>query len=66
MACFVLSHYWNFCLIFASVRCPQFWFAWTGQVLSRAGSGVADIGLINCIDGISVSAGTCAVQFRFF
>jgi len=61
MACIVLSHYWNFYLIFAAVRCPQFWFG-TGQVLSRAGSGVADIGLINCIGGISVSgAGTCAV-----
>lgn len=35
-------------------------------MLSRAGSGVADIGLINCIGGISVSAGTCPVQFRFF
>jgi len=33
----------------------------TGQVLSRAGSGVADSGLINCIGGISVGAGTCAV-----
>jgi hypothetical protein len=34
-------------------------------MLSRAGSGIADIGLI--IGGISVSgAGTCAVQCRFF
>lgn len=62
-----LSHYWNFCLIFAAVRRPQFWFVWTGQVLSRAGFDVGDIGLINCIGGISVSvAGTCAVQCRFF
>lgn len=66
MACMVVTLL-EFLSDFCCCQASTVWFVWTGQVLSRAGFDVGDIGLINCIGGISVSvAGTCAVQCRFF